>query len=216
MKKSNSINKNKIYLFFKRGFDIFFSLLAIVTLAPILLMLLLINLFVTRGHPVFKDKRVGKNSKDISVYKFRSMHFDAETNIDKYLTPEQIEIWKKERKVENDRRITSFGRFLRKTSLDELPQLFNILFGSMSIVGPRPCTRMEINRWFSDKEKEILFLARPGLTGYWQVNGRSGVTFESGKRQELEIEYFYKRGFWFDVVLVFKTIPAVFKSKGAQ
>ena len=143
------------------------------------------------------------------------MYYDAESNIDKYLTPEQKETWLRERKLDNDPRITKLGRILRKTSLDELPQLFNILFGSMSVVGPRPISTKELDN-FTDEELEILFTAKPGLTGYWQVYGRSDVDFESGERQRLELEYFSKRSFWFDIGLIFKTIPSVLSSKGAK
>ena len=86
----------------------------------------------------------------------------------------------------------------------------------MSVVGPRPMSQREVDDEFTDEQRAIIFLARPGLTGYWQVNGRSDVDFDSGKRQELEVEYFYKRGLWFDLCLIFKTIPAVFAHKGAK
>ena len=162
------------------------------------------------------DKRIGKKGKEIKVLKFRSKYYDAETNNDKYLTPEQKEIWIRERKLDDDPRITKVGKFLRKTSLDELPQLFNILFGSMSVVGYRPMSSREVEEHFTEEERQILYKAKPGLTGYWQVYGRSDVDFESGKRQKLELEYFSKRGFWFDLGLVFKTIPAVLNHKGAK
>ena len=209
------IKGNLWYDFTKRVFDFVSSLLVILLISPILLIIFIIQLFVTKGHPIFFDKRVGKKGKDIVVYKFRSMYYDAESNIDKYLTPEQKEIWLRERKLDDDPRITKFGKFIRKTSLDELPQLFNILFGSMAVVGPRPISRKELSNFSSD-ELEVLFKAKPGLTGYWQVYGRSDVDFESGERQKLELEYFSKRGFWFDFGLIFKTIPAVLKSRGAK
>ena len=185
-------------------------------LSWLLLILLLIQLFATKGHPIFKDERIGQKGKTIKVLKFRTMYYDAETNIDKYLTPEQKEVWIRERKLENDPRITKFGRLLRKTSLDELPQLFNIFLGSMSVVGYRPMSAREVRDHFSEEEKNILFSAKPGLTGYWQVYGRSGADFVSGERQKLELEYFSKRGFFFDLGLIFKTIPAVLKHKGAK
>lgn len=209
------VKGGRAYAFFKRAFDLVASLFAILLLSWLLLILFIIQIFATKGHPVFADKRVGKNKKPISVYKFRSMYYDAETNIDKYLTPEQKEIWLRERKLDKDPRITKIGNFLRKTSLDELPQLFNILFGTMSVVGPRPITEKELEN-FNEDELKVLLSAKPGLTGYWQVYGRSDVDFESGERQRLELEYFSKRGFWFDIGLIFKTIPAVLKSKGAK
>lgn len=204
------------YRFFKRLFDILISLIALLLFSPILIIVFIIQLFVTKGHPIFADKRVGKNKKIINVLKFRSMVYDAETNIEKYLTPEQIEIWKQERKLDDDPRITRFGNFLRKSSIDELPQLFNILFGSMSLVGYRPMTERELNLGFNEEERNILASARPGLTGYWQVYGRSDVDFKSGKRQSLELEYFSKRGFFMDTKILFLTVPAVLKGKGAR
>ena len=215
-KKVPKIRNGLFYRFVKRGFDIFSSFLAILLLGWLLIIILIIQLFVTKGHPVFPDKRVGKGGKIIRVLKFRSMYYDAESNIDKYLTPEQKEIWLRERKLDDDPRITKFGKFLRKTSIDELPQIFNIFIGQMSVVGPRPMSEREIQDEFTEDQRNIIFLARPGLTGYWQVNGRSDVDFESGKRQEMEVEYFYKRGLWFDLKLLFKTVPAVFAHKGAK
>lgn len=102
-------------------------------------------MFVTKGHPASPDKRVGKGGKIIKVLKFRSMYFDAESNIDKYLTLEQKEIWLRERKLDDDPRITKFGKLLRKTSIDELPQIFNIFVGQMSVVGPRPLSERDVS-----------------------------------------------------------------------
>ena len=214
--KEKQINNSLFYLSIKRAFDIFSSLLVICLFSWLLLIILIIQLFVTKGHPVFADPRVGKGGKIFKALKFRSMYYDAESNIDKYLTPEQKETWLRERKLDNDPRITKFGKFLRKSSLDELPQLFNIFIGQMSVVGPRPMSQREIEDEFNDEQKVIVLMARPGLTGFWQVNGRSDVDFDSGKRQEMEVEYFYKRGIWFDLGLIFKTIPAVLKSEGAK
>lgn len=223
MKKNNQPRKQEtkvqngwFYRFVKRAFDILSSFFVVVLLSWLLLAIFVIQLFVTKGHPIFADPRVCKGGKVKKILKFRSMYYDAESNIDKYLTPEQKEIWLRERKLDDDPRVTKFGKLLRKTSLDELPQLFNIFVGSMSVVGPRPMSQREVDEEFTDEQRAIIFLARPGLTGYWQVNGRGDVDFESGKRQEMEVEYFYKRGIWFDLGLIFKTIPSVLKRKGAK
>lgn len=216
IKKEESYHKKPVYSFFKRFFDILLSFIAIVLLTPIFLIFIIIQLIATKGHPVFADLRVGKGGKDIRVLKFRTMVYDAETNIDDYLTRKQKKEWKKERKIDDDPRVTKFGKFLRKTSIDELPQLFNIFAGSMSIVGYRPMTRDELLRNFKKEERETLFLAKPGLTGYWQVSGRNNVSFESGERQKLELESVYLRGFWFDVKVAFKTIPTVLSRKGSK
>lgn len=208
------IKGNKIYFFTKRIFDFFSSLFVIVILSWLLLIIFIIQLLVTKGHPIYKDFRIGYRGKKIGIFKFRSMHNDA-YNLDKYFTEEQKEIWLRERKVENDPRITKFGKFLRKTSLDELPQLFNILLGSMSVVGPRPISEKELDN-FSLYEKQVICSAKPGLTGYWQVYGRGEATFESGLRQKIELEYFSKRGLFFDLFLIIKTIPVVLAHKGAK
>ena len=142
--KLDKVKGNLWYYFWKRVFDFFSSLCVILLISWFILILFVIQLFATKGHPIFVDKRVGYHGKDIKVYKFRTMYFDAESNINKYLSEEQLEVWKRERKLDNDPRITKVGKFLRKTSLDELPQLFNILFGSMSVIGPRPITRKEV------------------------------------------------------------------------
>lgn len=204
------------YRFWKRFFDIFISLIAILVLSPIYIIFILINAIYTRGHPIFFDKRIGKDHKVINVYKYRTMYYDAETNIDKYLTKEQQRQWKEERKVQNDPRITPLGKLLRKTSVDELPQLFNILFGSMSIVGPRPITERELKLHFNKEQQDIMLSARPGLIGYWGVKGRSNIDFGSGERQKLELDYFKLRGLLFDLGLMFRVIPAVLKGSGAK
>ena len=223
MEVTNTIEKDTLkirnglfYRFVKRAFDILSSFLAILLLGWFLIIILIIQLFVTKGHPAFPDKRVGKGGKIIKVLKFRSMYYDAESNIDKYLTPDQKEIWLRERKLDDDPRITKFGKFLRKTSIDELPQIFNIFIGQMSFVGPRPMSKREFDNEFTDEQRRIIACSRPGLTGYWQVNGRGIIDFDSGKRQEMEVEYFYKRSLAFDFMLLLKTIPAVFKHKGAK
>ena len=204
------------YRFIKRSFDILVSLIAILVLSPLFIIFILINAIYTRGHPIFFDKRIGKDHKQINVYKFRSMYYDAETNIGKYLTKEQQRQWKEERKVQNDPRITPVGKILRKTSVDELPQLFNILFGSMSIVGPRPITERELKLHFAKEQQDIMLSARPGLIGYWGVKGRSNIDFSSGERQKLELDYFKLRGLLFDLGLMFRVIPAVLKGSGAK
>lgn len=208
------IGGGKFYAFFKRTFDIISSFSAIILLSPLLLLIFVVETFVTKFHPIFADKRIGKGGKTINVYKFRSMYFDAEENIDKYLSKEQKEIRLRERKLDNDPRITPFGKFIRKTSLDELPQLFNILFGSMSVVGYRPMSEREVIDEFSLQDRIILLSAKPGLTGIWQVYGRDVIDFKSGERQRLEIGYFKKRSLMFDLKLIFLTIPSVLKKWG--
>lgn len=203
------------YYFFKRLFAIVSSFVAIIIASPILIIFAFLVKVTSKGPILFKDVRLGKKGKHIKVWKFRSMYIDAETNIEKYLSPEQLEQWKTERKIDNDPRITKIGKFMRKTSIDELPQLFNILFGQIAIVGPRPITTKEYKN-YTLEEIQLLTSCRPGLTGYWQVYGRSDVTYTSGERQRMDMEYFKNRSLLFDLKLIFLTIPSVIKSKGAK
>lgn len=205
-----------MYAFFKKATDIILSFIAIVLLSPLLLILTLLVCFTSKGGPIFVDHRIGKYGKPIKVLKFRTMYIDAESNLSKYLTPEQIEQWNKERKLDNDPRITKIGKFLRKSSLDELPQLFNIFTGSLSIVGPRPVKEKELLDNYTEYQRYALLQARPGLTGYWQVYGRSDAWYEDGARQKLELAYLSKRSYWFDMKLIFMTVPVVIKQKGAK
>lgn len=211
-----TIRGGKCYAFFKRVFDIIASLVAIVVFSWLLLIVALAVKLTSKGPILFKDIRVGKNGKRIKVYKFRSMYIDAEKNIDKYLSPEQKAIWDRERKLDNDPRITKVGKFIRKTSLDELPQLFNILFGSLSFVGPRPIKMTELTLNYTEYQRSMLTKVKPGLTGYWQVYGRSNIDYASGERQKEELAYLPKRGFWFDIKLIILTVPAVLFRKGAK
>lgn len=213
------INPRKISWFYrliKRLFDIFFSLFLILLSSPILIIIFIILLFARNGAPIYADKRIGKNGKQIKVLKFRSMYKDADDNPRKYLNDEQYEQFINERKVINDPRVTKFGRIIRKASIDELPQLFNILVGTMSVVGNRPITQLELDTNYSEEQQKIFVSARPGLTGWWQVSGRNDVEYYNGERQKLELEYYEKRSLWFDTKILFKTIPAVLKHKGVQ
>lgn len=207
-------NVNRIYLFNKRLLDIFASFFAIIILLPILLVVSLLVKFTSKGPVLFKDKRVGLEGEDIYVWKFRSMYIDAESRLEHYLTPEQLIEWHKERKIVDDPRITKVGKFIRATSLDELPQLLNIFVGDISIVGPRPVTMHEIEDNYTNEEKQIILSCKPGLTGHWQVSGRNSKTYESGNRQRMELEYAVKRSFWFDMKIIVLTIPSVLFAKG--
>ncbi len=207
--------KSKGYYFFKRLFAIISSFLFIIVVSPILIIFAFLVKITSKGPILFKDIRIGKGGKHIKVWKFRSMYYDAETNIEKYLNEEQIEQWKQEKKIDNDPRVTKLGRFMRRTSIDELPQLFNILTGRIAIVGPRPITTKEYGH-YSKEEIQLLTSTRPGLTGIWQVYGRSKVTYSSGERQKMDMAYFEKRSLLFDLKIIFLTIPAVFKGDGAE
>ena len=208
--------KKTVYEFIKRLFDICASALGIILLSWLLIIVAIIIKCTSKGPVFFRDKRVGKGGKEIHVYKFRSMYVDAETRLKEYLTPEQLEQWYKERKIDNDPRITKVGKFIRKTSIDELPQMFNIFIGNMSIFGNRPITKKELDEWYTPEQKELLYKIKPGLTGYWQAYGRSDVTFASGERQKLDLIYVYKRSTWLDIKIFFRTIYVVLFGKGAK
>lgn len=205
------VKGGKAYSFFKRAFDIFCSFLAIVVLFPILLIIGLLVKLTSKGPMLYVSTRIGQNGKKFKFYKFRSMKKDAEKELEKLL--DQNETQGITFKMKDDPRITKFGKFIRKTSLDELPQLFNILKGDMSIVGPRPCTDREYEL-YSEKEKKRLLVPQ-GLTGEWQTRGRSNTTFD--EMVDMDLEYItIKRGFWYDIWLILLTVPAVLKSKGAK
>ena len=144
------------------------------------------------------------------------MYNNAEERIETYLSKEELEKWKTDRKIENDPRITKIGKILRKTSIDELPQLFNIFIGNMSIVGPRPVIEKEYNDHYTEEERKLILSVRPGLISYWSVHGRSNVDYKSGERQKLELEYFNHRSIWFDFWIVLSAVPAVLSGKGAK
>lgn len=213
MKKMNFLKKLNKKDFLKRAFDILFSLFVLLAISPIFLLISVIIL-ITSGRPIFyKSIRIGKNEKIITCYKFRTMRKDA----DKYLrlllkTPEIKKEWINFRKIKNDPRITSFGSFLRKTSLDELPQFINVLKGELSTVGPRPVKKNEVQQYFKNKKNKILSV-RPGITGLWQISVRNSVSME--ERIKIEEKYVDNNSFLSDLIIILKTIPKIFIPTGA-
>lgn len=211
-KGMNEIIKEKhIYKYVKRFLDFTLSLLGLIILSPVFLIISILIKKESDGPIFFKHKRIGKNGKEIYLYKFRSMVPNAEALIKKF-TPEQMKEFKENFKLENDPRITKIGKWLRKTSLDELPQLINILKGELSIIGPRPVIEEELEKYGNNKEK---FLSvTPGLTGYWAANGRSNTTYE--QRMQMELYYVDNISFKMDLKVFFKTIISVLKKEGAR
>ena len=199
------------YRFFKRFFDIFSSSIAIILLSPVFLILGIIVKCTSKGPVFYSHKRVGKNGKEIGVLKFRSMVKNADKLIENFSDEQKAE-FQKYYKLENDPRVTKIGKFLRKTSLDELPQILNIFAGSLSFVGPRPITQEETLRY--KKDRDLLLSVKPGLTGLWAVSGRSTLTYE--ERIKLELKYVKECSLWFDIKIFFKTIVPVFKGHGAK
>ena len=206
------VRGNKFYHFMKRLEDICASFLAIVILSIPMLIIGIIVWLTSKGPMIYVSKRVGKDGKVFNFYKFRSMRENAEEELKLLLEHNEIEggvIFK----MKEDPRITKFGKFLRKTSLDELPQLFNILKGDISLVGPRPCTVREYEL-YSERDKLRLKVPQ-GLTGEWQVRGRCNTSFE--EMVDMDLDYIQnKRGFWYDIGLLFRTIPVFFGKRGAQ
>ena len=213
--KKNKLS-NYAYLFTKRLFDIIGSIIGIVVLIPVTFMVYIARIILREndGSLFYSQLRYGKNGKMFRLYKFRSMCKNADEKLKKYL--EENEDAKKEfeesQKLTNDPRITKLGKFLRKTSIDELPQSINILLGQMSFVGPRPVIKDEVERYGKNKDK---FLSvKPGLTGYWQVNGRSNINYE--ERMNLELYYVDNQSLLLDIKIFFKTFGTVLKHEGAK
>lgn len=206
---SNSIKK-AVYLVLKRFIDILGSTIGILILSPIFIIICIAIKFDSPGPVVFGHVRKGKGGKDIKVYKFRTMYSNANEIFENF-TPQQKEEYYKNFKLDNDPRVTKLGGFLRKTSLDELPQLFNILKGDMTIIGPRPIVEKEVEKYGDKAEK--LFSVVPGLGGYWQANGRSDTTYE--ERVEMDMYYIDHMCFTLDAKILFQTIFSVLKGEGA-
>lgn len=209
-----SSHKNMIYLFFKRLFDIIISLIGII---PLIILIIVVKIFYICSGDFktifYKHTRVGKNGKKFGLYKFRTMVPNSAEVLKELLKkPEYAKEWKENHKFENDPRITKMGKILRKTSLDEVPQILNILKGEMSIIGPRPVLDEEVEEYGKNKEK--LLSVRPGLTGWWACNGRNDTTTE--ERMRLELYYVDHMGLKLDIKVFFKTIIKVIKKEGAK
>ncbi len=205
----NKINKkaNSIYTFIKGLCDIFFSLVAIIFFSPLFIIIAVLVKFSSRGHIFYFQKRVGKNKKYFYCIKFRTMHPEAE-DILKNILNQDLKLkneFIKTHKLKNDPRITSFGKFLRKTSLDEIPQFFNVLKGDMSIVGPRPIVKEEIHKYGKNFKK--INSLKPGITGLWQVSGRNNLSYS--KRVNLDIIYSKDISFIMDLRIIIRTVGVI-------
>ena len=198
--------------FFKRTMDIVLSFGLILILSPIFLILYLL-IYIDGGKPIYKHPRIGRDGKLFNCFKFRSMVLDSEEILSELLKqdPECKSEWEKEFKLKNDPRVTKIGSFIRRTSLDELPQLFNVLIGQMSLVGPRPITEKELA--FYENNVDYYLMAKPGITGLWQVSGRNDIDYET--RVYFDSWYVKNWSLWNDIAILFKTIKVVFKRSGA-
>ncbi|MCP0887839.1 exopolysaccharide biosynthesis polyprenyl glycosylphosphotransferase [Ligilactobacillus sp. WILCCON 0076] len=193
-----------IYRGIKRLSDFILSLLGLVVLSPIFLLIALLIKTEDRGPVFFKQKRVGKNGKTFQMYKFRSMRVDAEFLLANLLKYNEVE--GPMFKMKYDPRVTRIGCFIRKTSIDELPQLLNVLMGNMSLVGPRPPLPREVKE-YDDYAKQRLYIV-PGCTGMWQVTARNDAGFS--EMLELDLQYIRESSFWLDVKIIFMTIKIIF------
>ena len=209
------ITKSKvIYNVIKRVFDIILSFISIILLRPLFLLIAVLIKLDSKGPAIFKQKRIGLNGQAIYIYKFRSMIINAEDELER-LMKENEDIrneYLTNKKLKNDPRITKVGNLIRKTSLDEIPQLINILIGDMSFVGPRPYLYREIDDMGSYYNNIIKMT--PGLTGLWQVSGRSDVSFKC--RCELDNVYYQTRSIKTDIKILIKTFEVVLLKKGAK
>ncbi|MDF2911084.1 MAG: multidrug transporter [Sporolactobacillus laevolacticus] len=204
------LKQQKNYLWMKRAFDIIASILGLVLLAPVLLLVsLFIKLDDPNGKVFFSQIRVGEKGRPFSIYKFRSMVSNAEQLLDKII--DKNETTGAMFKMKDDPRVTRIGHFLRKTSMDELPQLINVLKGDMSLVGPRPPLPREVEKYTGYDMQRLL--VRPGCTGLWQVSGRSTVGFH--EMVELDLKYIHERSILIDFKLIMKTVFLLFGSKNA-
>ena len=196
-----------------RARDVVFALALIIVLAPLLLLLVTLIALCDPGPPIFAHVRVGKNGRQFKCYKLRSMYRDAEHRLAGLLAdnPRLRREWEASFKLTNDPRVTPLGDFLRKSSLDELPQLFNVLTGSMTLVGPRPVVFEEL-RYYGRHATSYLRV-KPGLTGLWQVTGRSEVSYR--RRVATDRLYARRKSLLFDFQILLATIPAVLARKGA-
>lgn len=198
----------------KRAFDILFSFLVLVLGSPVFLLIALAIRLTSKGKILYSHERIGRGGTPFQCFKFRTMHPDADERLQEILKndPDRREEWQQTRKLKNDPRITPIGSFLRRTSLDELPQFWNVLRGDLSVVGPRPVVQVEVTEHLGVKAYKILSI-RPGLTGIWQVSGRSDTSYQT--RIKFDEEYVDTHSFMLDIKLIAKTIPSMISSRGA-
>jgi Undecaprenyl-phosphate galactose phosphotransferase WbaP len=212
--KINNNLKSALNRFIKRTFDLAVSIL----FCPFFLIFAgVVGILVRIDSPgplFYSHLRVGQNGKMVKVHKIRTMYIDAEEKLKEFVerNPSAREEWENFFKLKNDPRVTKIGRWLRKTSLDELPQIINVLNGSMSLVGPRPVLQEEIDNYYKDSA-DYYFLVKPGITGLWQASGRNIVNYDL--RVKLDTWYVLNWSLWFDIVILFKTIKVVLNKEGA-
>lgn len=198
----------------KRIFDIVFSFTALTIGFPLFAIVALLVRFSSKGNIIYSHERIGRGGKAFRCYKFRTMHPHADQRLKDILAKDAKlkEEWEQNHKLKDDPRITFIGKFLRKTSMDELPQFWNVLKGDLSVVGPRPVVRAEVLKCYGPKAAKILSV-RPGLTGLWQISGRNNTSYS--KRIQLDETYIDTHSLALDCQIIAKTVPAILASKGA-
>lgn len=201
--------ESTLYKVSKRALDVIASFLGLVILSPILSIVAILIKLESKGPAIFAQSRIGLNGKEFKMYKFRSMVQNAEELKEKLA--KQNEMSGPMFKIKNDPRVTKVGKFIRKTSIDELPQLLNILKGDMTLVGPRPSLPREVEKFESWMLKRLE--VKPGLTCYWQVSGRNNIDFYEWMK--LDLKYVNDMSFWLDIKLIFKTVAVLFGDKNA-
>jgi lipopolysaccharide/colanic/teichoic acid biosynthesis glycosyltransferase len=205
---------NPYYEKIKRLIDVVGAGMMVAVLTPVWLLIIVVIKLDSKGPAFHRTERLGRRGKFFTKYKFRTMVPDGEKVLQELLKKDEALRVEYERnyKIVNDPRVTRVGRILRKSSLDELPQLFNILKGDMSLVGPRDIIPPELEQHYGHCKEQLLSV-KPGLSGLWQVSGRSALPYE--KRVELDMNYISNRSIWLDLQIIARTIPAVFKGDGA-
>ena len=198
----------------KTAFDYILTLVGAVFISPLFFYIAYRIKKEDPGPVFFAHTRIGKDGKPFPCYKFRSMVVNSQEMLQKYLVknPAAREEWERDFKLKDDPRVTPIGKFLRSTSLDELPQIFNVLRGEMSLVGPRPVIQEELDKYYGETAK-LYCTVKPGITGLWQVSGRSDIGYD--ERVALDATYIKYRSMWGDIVILWKTIGVVLMKKGA-
>ena len=202
--------KIRLYSVTKKSMDLILSFIGLILLIPVFLILAILVKLDSKGPVFYAHTRKGKNRNDIKIYKFRTMYSNSDEIFESF-SDEQKEEYYKNFKLDNDPRVTKVGDFLRRTSLDEIPQLINVLKGDLSLVGPRPIVEKEICKYGQYADK--LFSVIPGITGYWQSHGRSDTSYE--ERIEMDMYYIDNRSILLDIKIMFKTVISVIKKEGA-
>jgi len=205
---------NPINRILKRISEYFLIIPILILCMPIMIVIALVIKLTSSGPIIYTQNRIGRNGRPFKIYKFRTMYRDAEKRLKKLLQqdPEAREEWRLNFKLKKDPRVTKIGSFLRKTSLDELPQIFNVIKGEMSLVGPRPVTKEELEEYYKE-DGEFYKMVKPGITGLWQVSGRNNTSYE--QRKKLDVWYIQNWCIWLDIVILLQTFKCVIKGEGA-